>query len=133
LEFRFAALLQPILHGLTIFSSKEPIIYQLNKNPKFCLALVHRVTEAIISLQERSGGVSSESFRSQGALYYASVSLLHLIVIIVQDEAKFASTHDWIGRCCAVIPCLWESRDVKVRAIGFQVSLLAYIMTSIEK
>jgi len=117
----FTALLQPILQGIASLTTKKTIISKLAANPKFCLVLVHRLTEVIISLQERSAGVSKDTFRSQGILFQASLSLLHLTYVMTADEKSFQSSHDWAGRCCAVIPCLWESRDLRVRSLGFQV------------
>jgi len=102
-----------------VLTSKPAIKVQLVKNSKFCLALIFRVTEAIISMQDRGGGISSESYKNQGALYYASLSLMHLSLILMNE--KKPPIPDWIGKCCAVIPCLWESQDVRVRALGFQV------------
>lgn len=101
-------------------SCVNDVTAQLAQNPKFCVALILRLTEFIIFLQEQSSGLSSESFRNQGALYYSSLSLYHVLLISFEIEAPPNS--DWIGPCCAVIPCLWDSRTSKVRTLGYQVN-----------
>ncbi|OXA63064.1 Rotatin [Folsomia candida] len=120
LGFSFSVVLQPILRGIASLSCVNDVTAQLAQNPKFCVALILRLTEFIIFLQEQSSGLSSESFRNQGALYYSSLSLYHVLLISFEIEAPPNS--DWIGPCCAVIPCLWDSRTSKVRTLGYQIS-----------
>ncbi len=108
------------MKGIAILSSSKEVTIQLNQNPKFSVALVLRITELIISLQEHSSGLNGESFRNQGALYYSTLSLYHLLVVM--SEIKNPPNPNWIGPCCAVIPCMWDSRDIKVKALGFQVN-----------
>lgn len=115
----FLALIAPLLKGISMFFPDPEIRKQMSSNPKFCLALVFRLNECILALQERGlGGQPGEGFRNQGALYYGSLSLYHSLVVI--DKCALPN-REWIGLCCAVIPCLWDSVQLKTRALGYQV------------
>jgi hypothetical protein len=116
----FLAVLLPVMKGLASFSSLTEIKSQLLQNSKFCIALIYRINESIIFLQERSGGLSEECYRNQGVLYYSSLSLYHMVTYVSRTERLPSS--DWIGTCCALIPHMWDSRDTRIRALGYQIS-----------
>lgn len=107
------------MKGIATFSSTTAVTAQLTQNPKFSVALILRITEFIIFLQEHTSGLSGESFRNQGTLYYSTLALYHLLLVV--SESKNSPNSDWIGPCSAVVPCIWDSREAKVRLLGYQV------------
>ena len=108
-----------ILYGVANLSAMPTIQEKLQANKQFSLGLLHRVCDALLSVGERS---STDSFRNRGPIYYAAVSMLHVMIALNKIAMSSKdSSWEWIGKCVDCIPFLWSVEDCRARAAGFQV------------
>ncbi|CAG7817893.1 unnamed protein product [Allacma fusca] len=113
-----SATLHGVLYGIAYLSVVPCVKEKLLKNKQYLTALLHKVSESLSAFAERSSG---DSFRNRGPIYYASLSMLHLIITMSKVANEKESTWEWIGKCIEIIPFLWSSEDLRARAAGFQI------------
>ncbi|ODM92073.1 Rotatin [Orchesella cincta] len=113
------ALLTGVTKELATISEEKDIQAKIKANPVLSLALIHRVTDAVMVLA--ANGVLFEGFKNTSALYYLSVCVVHMLIPLMKDEACKTFKGDWIDRCGRAFQIFSMSADPRTKCQAFQV------------
>lgn len=122
---KFTALLSAISKQLSSLSSDPTVQVKITDNAMLCVAMIHRITDAVIVLE--ANGSLFEGYKNSCCLYYLSICLVHMLVAVMKEENYKKFKGDWIERCGRVFHIFTMSSDSRVKCQAFQI---AEILTS---
>lgn len=113
-------MLTGICKALSSISAESTVQNNIKDNPIVCVAVIHRITDAILVLE--ANGSLLEGYKNSCSLYYLSVCLVHMLVAMMKNENYRKFKSEWIERCGRVFHVLGMSSDSRVKTQAFQVT-----------